>query len=269
MTDMPDRKAAYFSEAQSWARDRNDALVRSRRVAWIVAAIAVVVVVIEAIALLVLMPLKTVVPYTLLVDRQTGYVQALDPLAANRIAPDTALTQSFLVQYVIARESFDRATIQSDYRKVALWSADTAASQYTLAMQATNPDSPLVRLPRDTLIETRIRSVSPLSARSALVRFETVRHDRGGLAQAPQGWVAIVTYRFSDKPMTVEDRFVNPLGFQVERYRRNPETAPLAEPTPVPAQSPPAGVAAIPQNAPPVGVANPAERLAPQKPGAR
>ena len=34
-------------------------------------------------------------------------VQALKPLQAAEIMPDKALTQSFLVQYVIARESFD------------------------------------------------------------------------------------------------------------------------------------------------------------------
>ena len=66
------------------------------------------------------MPLKTVEPYTLLVDRQTGFVQALEPLEPERISADTALTQSFLVQYVIARESFDVDTLQANYRKVAL-----------------------------------------------------------------------------------------------------------------------------------------------------
>ena len=61
-----------------------------------------------------LMPLKTVEPYTLLVDRQTGFVQALRPIDAERIAADRALTQSFLVQYVIARESFDIDSLQDE-----------------------------------------------------------------------------------------------------------------------------------------------------------
>ena len=68
----------------------------------------------EALALILLMPLKTVEPYTLLVDRNTGFVQALKPLDPAEVAPDTALTQSFLVQYVIARESFDIDTLQTE-----------------------------------------------------------------------------------------------------------------------------------------------------------
>ncbi|MBL0001848.1 MAG: type IV secretion system protein [Sphingomonadales bacterium] len=140
----------------------------------------------EAIALIIALPLKTIVPYTLLVDRQTGYVQALDPIEAKRIAPDSALTQSFLVQYVIAREEFDIATVQSDYRKVALWSAENARSDYLSLMQVSNPESPLAQLPRSTLIETRVRSVSALGPKTALVRFETIRRDRAGAHHRPR-----------------------------------------------------------------------------------
>ena len=80
---------AYYVEAESWAQDRQDALRTSRRTAWIVAAAAAAVAVLLAIALLVLMPLKTVEPYTLLVDRNTGFVQALKPLEPERISADT------------------------------------------------------------------------------------------------------------------------------------------------------------------------------------
>jgi type IV secretion system protein VirB8 len=229
---------AYYSEGDSWARDRNDGLRASRRLAWIVAAIAVVVVLFEAIALIILMPLKTVVPYTLLVDRQTGYVQALKPLDAEKIAPDSALTQSFLVQYVVARESFDIDALQTNYRKVALWSTDSARSDYIAGVQVSNPESPLARYPRSTLVETRVKSVSSLGGNAALVRFETVRRDAGGRSSPPSAWVAVIRYRFSDQPLQTEDRFINPLGFQVVRYRRDAEALPPPEP-PAPVQSAP------------------------------
>ena len=230
---------AYYSEAATWGHDRVRALEGSRRTAWIVAGIATALVALLALAIFAMLPLKTVVPYTLLVDRQTGFVQTLKPLDAQQVAPDAALTQSFLVQYIIAREEFDIDTVQADYRKVALWSVDSARSDYLSAIQIGNPDSPLVRLPRSAILETRIRSVSALGDRVALVRFETARRDRGGIAQVPQAWVAIVHYRFSNTPMSVEDRYLNPLGFQVLRYRRNAETPPV--PAAEPETRPPAG----------------------------
>lgn len=214
---------AYYREAGSWASDKIVGLQKSRRIAWIMAGVAAVVAVAEACALLMLMPLKTVVPYTLMVDRTTGFVQTLKPLEPGQVTPDKALIQSMLVQYVIARESFDMATLQVDYRKIGLWSAEQARADYLTLMQASNLDSPLTRYPRTSVIETRVKSVSPLDDRSALIRFETVRRDAGGAYYPPLHWVAIVEYRFTGELLSAEDRFINPLGFQVLKYRRDPE----------------------------------------------
>lgn len=239
---------AYYHEADSWATDRHQALRASRRLAWIIAIVAVVVALAEALAIAALTPLKTIVPYTLLVDRQTGYVQALKPLEASTIAPDAALTQSFLVQYVIARESFDIDAIRANYRKITLWSADTARSDYIAATQITNPSSPLNLYPRTSVVETRVKSVSPLGENAALVRFETQRRDAGGQLQPARPFVTVLRYRFSGEPMTVEDRYLNPLGFQVLRYRRDPEA--LAVEAQMPNSLKPADPAIVP------GVAN-------------
>ncbi len=68
------KRAAYYAEAASWSGDIHGALRASRRVAWWVAGAACLVAVVEGLALAALAPLKTVVPYTISVDRQTGYV---------------------------------------------------------------------------------------------------------------------------------------------------------------------------------------------------
>lgn len=221
--DHAKSRESYFREASSWAQDQNASLRASRRVAWIIAGVLAVVAICQALALIFLTPLKTVEPYTLMVDKQTGFVQALKPLEAARITGDAALTQSFLVQYVIARESFDINALQANYRKVALWSADSARSRYIAAMQPGFPDSPLNRYPRATVVETQVKSVTPLGQGAAMVRYDTRRIDQGGQAQLLGSWVAVIRYRFSGEPMQVEDRYINPLGFQVTRYRRDAE----------------------------------------------
>ncbi len=212
--------------ADSWAWSVTDAAERSARRAWIVASVAAAIALLEAIALALLMPLKTVEPYTLLVDRQTGHVEALAPLDTRTIAPDAALTRSFLVQYVTARESFYAESLQEDYRKVTLWTGGDERKRYIDAMQATNPQSPLAFVPPGSTIKVEVRSVSSLSANSALVRFTTVRSDRAGGAMPPEYWAAVINYGFSDAAMSEADRLVNPLGFQVTRYRRDAERLP-------------------------------------------
>jgi len=224
------RLDAYYEGAASWNSDRLKALHASRRVAWIVASVAGGIALLEAGALLLLTPLKTVEPYTLLVDKTTGYVQPLKPLDPGSVAPDAALTQSYLVQYVIARESFDFATVRTDYRRVALFSADIARRGYLATMQPSNPQNPLVLYSRGTVVETRVKSVSPTGPDAALVRFDTVKTDPSGHAEPARAWVALVRYHYSRAPMSLEDRFVNPLGFQIFEYRRDPETIAPAQP---------------------------------------
>src|SRR4029077_11349992 len=109
------------------------------------------------------------------------------------------------------------------------------------------------RYPRRTVVETRVKSVSPIARNVALVRFETQRRDAGGQGAPAQAWAAIIRYRFSGEPMRLEDRFDNPLGFKVVRYQRDAEALPppsaavAAPPGPPPATE---NVVATPEAAP-------------------
>ena len=250
---------AYYRDAETWASDRQEGLRKSRKIAWIVAGVASAVALLEAGALILLTPLKTVVPYTLLVDRQTGFVQAVRPLEVERISGDAALTQSFLVQYVVKRESFDADQVQANYRDVTLWSAEAARAQYIASMQASNPDSPLNRYPRNAVVETQVRSVSPVGRNVAMVRFETRLRRPDGQAAPIGAWVAVMRYRFSGAPVRQEDRFENPLGFQVVRYRRDQEALPPAEAQPRGA-APPAQMQQAPAGAQPPAAVVPGQQ---------
>lgn len=269
MTDQGDPKLAeYYREAESWAEDRAEAAARSQRLGWITAGVAGGIALLEAIALVVLLPLKTVEPYTLLVDKQTGYVQALNPLERQTVTPDAALTRSFVVQYVIAREGFDIDAFKDTYRKVGLWSAGDARRQYLAAMQASNPASPLASLPRRALVNPEIRSVSSLGPDTALVRFATVRTDPGGQPRQTGIWAAVVKYTFSGAAMSAEDRLVNPLGFQVVRYDRNAELEPGSLPPPAAMPYPQPGPVAAPVPVMPAGAPTPVPTPTSALPGA-
>jgi type IV secretion system protein VirB8 len=234
MTEMPglrppsSERNATYAQAASWAADIHGSLRASRRVAWIIAGAAVVVALLEAIALAALTPLKTVVPYTILVDRQTGYVQTIEGLKPGALTQDAAVTQSFLVQYVIARETFDAADLRENYRKVMVWSVPNARSQYAREMDRSNPASPLVINTPNTIVQTTVKSVSLLSPTTALVRFDTTRKDAGAAIGEVRSYAAVMSFRYTGAPMRMEDRFLNPLGFQIVSYRRDAETAPGA-----------------------------------------
>jgi type IV secretion system protein VirB8 len=222
---------SYFRDARTWADDRQQQGARTQKLAWIVAGVATTIAALEAIALAGLVPLKTVVPMAVMVDRQTGHVTTLDPSRPVRLTPDDALAKSMLAQYVIARESIDRSSIAADYRKVALWSGETAKSSYFAQMRPGNPDNPLARLPRQVSLQTQIKSISLLEDGQALVRYDLVPRNEAGGEAIPAPFVSIIRYRFRDRALAESDRFINPLGFEVTRYRKDPEAV-AANPEP-------------------------------------
>ena len=221
----PGEQATYYAEAASWSADINGNLRASRQTAWIVAAAAISVAVLEAVALTLLMPLKTVVPYTITVDRQTGAAELARSVAAGPLSQNDALLQSLLAQYVIARETLDATDLAVNYRKVGLWSAGTARADYLKLMDRRNPASPLLGATAATVIQTTIKQVTVMSPTSALVRFTTDRSDGGG-ALTRSDWAAVMQFGFTGAALSLDDRLVNPLGFQVTHYRRDAETAP-------------------------------------------
>jgi type IV secretion system protein VirB8 len=227
MTDLnkasPDRRP-YYKAAGSWSADLHGALRASRRLAWTVAAGVGAIAILEAAALAALVPLKTTVPYAITVDRQTGHAEILQSLTANALAPDAAITQANLAQYVLARETFDATDLQTAYRNVTLWSAADAKEEYLRLMRRSTPESPLNIDSPTTTVAVTVKSVSMLSPTTALVRFETRRREASGPFQSPRPWVAAIAFHYGKVDLSQADRFINPLGFQVTRYRRDAET---------------------------------------------
>lgn len=224
---------SYYPDSSSWAQSEADGARRARNRAWIVAGAAALVAVAEALALASLVPLKSTSVVPVLVDRQTGFVEVLDKDGSQTLRADTALTRSMLAQYVVAREGFDITALRADYRKVMLWSGGQARGEYAALMPSHNPQSPLKLYPRSAVVAVNVESVSELGPKTALVRFTTTRMDEGVASGTQLYYSAVMTYQFSNGPLRAEDRLVNPLGFQVTRYRRSEEAPPLPRPVQV------------------------------------
>ncbi len=209
----------------------NETPQRGGRLGWIAAGVLAVIAIAQAGALAALVPLKTVAPYTITVDRQTGYVETARGLQLGPLKDDEAVTQANIVQYVLARETFDANDIRENYTKVALWSDGEARQSYIRSFDRANPASILNTTPQTSVVRVTVKNVSLLDRDSALVRFETERTDQGALTGERRPFVAVMSFRYVGAAMRNEDRFINPLGFQVTKYRRDAESvAPLPVP---------------------------------------
>jgi type IV secretion system protein VirB8 len=252
-------RAHYYEGASTWAQDTHETLRASRKTAWIVAGVAVGVAGLQALALAFLLPLKQSVPYTITVDRETGYVQTTRGVNLGNLSETDAIAQSFVVQYVLARESFEAADYRENYRKTMMWSQAGAEAEYARFWDKNNAAGAQSRYRPTTRVQVTIKSVTLLGPRSAMIRFDTEQSEGPASGGMRQPWVATVGYSFSGKPISEQDRYLNPLGFQVATYRRDAETAqPVAVPAPPPQPAPILPAAAQPTGTTPVPSASPA-----------
>ena len=222
-------QTVQVTEALDFAEETVREAQTSRRYAWIVTAVLIVICGAQAAAIAIMLPLKEVVPYTILVDKQTGYMEAARGLEPGALKDDHAVVESFLAQYVLQRETFDPADFAGRFKRVALWSAGQARSDYVASYRAGGPDSVLTGMRPGAVITATIKNIELLSATTARVRYDLIRRDPGA-DPLTSDWQALVTFRFTGAPMRMADRLINPLGFQVTAFRRDGEwRAPAAK----------------------------------------
>ncbi len=76
----------YFAQATAWDKGLHNMLNKSNKRAWIVAFCFTSIAVLEGFALLALMPLKTIEPFVIRVDNNTGYTDVVSNIPATSTA---------------------------------------------------------------------------------------------------------------------------------------------------------------------------------------
>jgi len=214
--------------AEPWMDEALYQARAGRRTAWIFAFLLLVIVGAQAAAIAIMLPLKQVVPYTVTVDRQTGYVETARGVELGDLKEDEAVVQSMLAQYVLARETFDPADFADRYGRIALWSLGPARDDYVAQYQK---GEALKDIRPGATIRVTIKKIELLSKDTARVRFYTTKQEPGA-APFIASFEAIIGFRFTGAPMKMEDRFLNPLGFQAVSYRRDAENTAAAPRSP-------------------------------------
>lgn len=214
----------FIQKAQEFERSQIDAVGRNNRLAWRVAGVSMFISVLAVGAVIGLTPLKSVQPFVLRVDNNTGATDVVTSIRdIKELKFKQAMDKFWLGQYIRFREGYDWWTVQAGYNASMLMSSPQ--TQNDIASLFDSPAAPYKVLKNKARVDVRVISVSWVGD-VAQVRFER-KVKMLTLEQAepppPQRMLATVAYRYVNKPITEEDRLVNPLGFQVMSYRIDPE----------------------------------------------
>lgn len=233
-----------------------DLAQRSQKRAWFVAASAVLMSFLLALGYLLMLPLKERTPFIVLADPYTGTATVaplVSDLSQSPVTANAAINKANIANYVIARESYDYNILtQRDWRLVWTMSTKEEGEAYDNLLSPVNPESPIKLYGKFRAIRINIISLTPNQEGwfdkqgSATVRFQRVLVDKNnGTPSILDTRVATIVYTYNEAlSLTDEQRFSNPLGFQVTDYRVVSEMGSL--PVQPPNAAPVSGAAQVP-----------------------
>ena len=217
----PEKRKAYYEEGDSWDYEIFRKQAQSSKRAWVVAGVSGAIAILAMLAVVLVLPLKEFAPYVITKDNSTGYIEVTRGLKPGDLQDDEAVTQANIVQCLTARETFDAQDVKENFEAVNLCMADRALDEYRQLYEKGSPQSPVQLYGYEGVVSVQIKSVQLLSPTTANVRFQTTLNMRQ--RKTVDHWVTAIQFRYVQKPTSLADRFKNPLGFQITRYRRDQE----------------------------------------------
>jgi len=227
---------AYFDEVHSWDSNIVIEANKSKKIAWIIASICIVITSLSVFAVAMLAPLKTVEPFVIRVNDSNGMVDVISVLAETdgviKQSSQELLDKYWLGKYILGREGYHFETRNLDRRQTALLSSIGVQQEYAeLTDPKKNKSAPISLYGVNASVEIKIKAISFINRGeimnkekryTALIRY-TTRVKRQGSQLPLVHWVATATFAYRNTPMKVNDRLINPLGFQIVNYRNDQE----------------------------------------------
>jgi type IV secretion system protein VirB8 len=216
-------------EKRNWYNDRYQFILVQRNILAFLTGIALLCSMAATFSISQLAPLKSVEPFVIQVDQKSGVTQMVNPLRVRELTAQESINNYFIVQYIRARESFLGSPDRNyfNYNLVRVLSGNEAFTQFQQDIILSNPDSPGARLGVGGSREVQIGSIKLLDKRELpgeeesrryLVKVRIVERPAGGTGKILQQLI-LIEFKYTELDLTVEDRYLNPIGFRVLGYR--------------------------------------------------
>lgn len=218
---------AYFEEASRWDADRAQSAEWRARLAWIVATISLLCMLASIVAVMLLTPLKEVVPFLVRVDSRTGIVDVV-PTYDGTGTLDETISRYLITHYVSTCERFNWSTAESDYEECAAFHGAQRNQQWAAAWTKVNPESPLNRYRDGTTVRVDVQGVTFFARANGIRDLAQVRYLKGiqrgnGADEQRSYWTATIQYAYVAPAKDPRRRQWNPLGMRIVEFRAEAE----------------------------------------------
>lgn len=200
----------------NWYVDRYLSIAVQRNVLFLFSILASIGVLIGLMLVKVMYDQRSIDPYLIEVEPDTGITTIVDYSTKKEYTAQEALKESFLVNYVTARESYDLATMAQNSDHVRVFSTRNAYDEF---VKGYDDSMKTVRQYGQKPVGViKIKSINYITPTRVTLRFARIVSAENKPETKEYRYVAIISFSFSDIELNVEDRWLNPLGFQVASY---------------------------------------------------
>ena len=211
------------TDNKNWYRDRYQYVLVQRKILVLITSLSLVASLVTVVVIAQLTPLKTVEPFVIQVDQKTGITQTVNQITVKEITANEAVNNFFIVQYIRARENYINADLTRNYNIVRLMSeSNKVYGEFVRDANPNNPKSNAARLGVTGTRNVKFKSISYLNPTTIQARVLIEEKSENNLAQ--QNLIILLTFSYVNMALSLEERYVNPLGFIVTDYRVDEDT---------------------------------------------
>ncbi|WP_455289676.1 virB8 family protein [Cupriavidus necator] len=244
----------YYKEARDWESSRVALLERSESRAWKVAIATTVMAVTAVLAVAMLSPLKSAIPFLIYVDKMTGDTRVQVAMESQPVEFSEVLDKHWVGEYVISRERYLWELLQFDYDRTHAFSGEVPAREYEKLFDGADAIHKVMGKGHEyaiRLISITMQNRTAGAGGVAVVRFEKVMRSVGATQNTSVSrYVANLSYKYEVRRFSKEKTaMMNPMGFTVTAYRVDPELAdvtPSKSPSATPSSAPSESASPLP-----------------------
>lgn len=194
---------------KSWYSNRYQIVVVQRNILLLFTLISMLSVAVAVLFVKNIMSSKSLEPYVIEVESKTGIATIVNQMTAQNFTGDQIIRRYFLNQFIQAASGYEPKTYKLDVDKVRLFSTPDVYNDFRNRINARE-------LGTDSRIEVRIKSVQFIDGNTAQIRVLRLISINDKITTKDE--IITMNFFFTDLNLTMEERLINPLGFQVSKY---------------------------------------------------
>jgi type IV secretion system protein VirB8 len=199
------------SKIKSWYSNRYQIVVVQRNILLLFTLLSMFSVAISIIFVKSIMSSKSLEPYVIEVEEKTGIATVVDQITAGYLTGDQAIRRFFINKFVHIASGYEPKNYKSDLEEMRLFSTPNVYAEFRSRINSRE-------LGANSKISVRIKSILFQEQNTAQIRIVRQIEIPESTTKTIDEVITMGFYFSPNIQLTTEERLINPLGFQVNKY---------------------------------------------------